>query len=124
MHRKAVLPESAAETLCRVITKALDLHKATDIQVIDLHGKTEIADYMVVASGTSGRHLESMAQKVADAVRASKMTTPQIEGDGHSDWVLVDTPFVIVHLFRPEARAHYGLEKMWSCDMQASELVS
>ena len=96
-----------------IITKALDDMKAEDVSVIDLEGKTSIAGYMVVASGTSNRHVASIAQKIEEALKAAGHRC-SIEGETKADWVLIDAFDVIVHIFRPEVREFYNLEKMWT----------
>lgn len=104
----------AAALLQRVITKALDDNKAEDIVAIDLTGKSSFADAMVVASGRSARHVVALADHVAHALRDNGFPSPPIEGKDTGDWVLLDAGDVIVHLFRPEVRQFYNLEKMWS----------
>lgn len=96
-----------------IITKALDDMKAEDVSVIDLEGKTSIASYMVVASGTSNRHVASIAQKIEEALKAAGHRC-SVEGETKADWVLIDAFDVIVHIFRPEVREFYNLEKMWT----------
>lgn len=96
-----------------IITKALDDMKAEDISIIDLEGKTSIASYMVVASGTSNRHVASIAQKIEEALKAEGCRC-SVEGETKADWVLIDAFDVIVHIFRPEVREFYNLEKMWT----------
>ncbi len=96
-----------------IITKALDDMKAEDVSVIDLEGKTSIAGYMVVASGTSNRHVASIAQKIEEALKAAGHRC-SVEGETKADWVLIDAFDVIVHIFRPEVREFYNLEKMWT----------
>ena len=96
-----------------IITKALDDMKAEDISIIDLEGKTSIAGYMVVASGTSNRHVASIAQKIEEALKATGCRC-SVEGETKADWVLIDAFDVIVHIFRPEVREFYNLEKMWT----------
>lgn len=96
-----------------IITKALDDMKAEDISIIDLEGKTSIASYMVVASGTSNRHVASIAQKIEEALKAAGCRC-SVEGETKADWVLIDVFDVIVHIFRPEVREFYNLEKMWT----------
>ena len=98
--------------ILKIVTDALDDMKAEDVVVIDLEGKTSIASYMVVASGTSNRHVASIAQKIEENLKAAgyKSTT---EGEVKADWVLIDAFDVIVHIFRPEVRSFYNLEKMW-----------
>jgi len=96
---------------------ALEDAKAEDIVVIGLSGKTEIADFMVVASGRSQRHVGAIAERVRERLKASGGPVPAVEGLPQSDWVLIDGGDVIVHLFRPEVRAFYNLEKMWAADL-------
>lgn len=96
-----------------IITKALDDMKAEDVSVIDLEGKTSIAGYMVMASGTSNRHVASIAQKIEEALKAAGHRC-SVEGETKADWVLIDAFDVIVHIFRPEVREFYNLEKMWT----------
>ena len=96
-----------------IIIKALDDMKAEDVSVIDLEGKTSIAGYMVVASGTSNRHVASIAQKIEEALKAAGHRC-SVEGETKADWVLIDAIDVIVHIFRPEVREFYNLEKMWT----------
>lgn len=102
------------EDLHRLILKSLDDDQAVDIVSIPLAGKSNIADYMVVASGRSTRQVASMATKVADRIKDSVGRTPRIEGLPAADWVLIDAEDVIIHLFRPEVRTFYNLERMWA----------
>ena len=88
--------------------------KAEDSVTIDLSGKSSIADFMVVASGRSQRHVASMAEHVVKDVEKAGVPNVRVEGLRQGDWVLIDAGDVIVHIFRPEVRAHYNLEKMWS----------
>lgn len=98
--------------ILKIITDSLDDMKAEDIVVIDLEGKTSIASYMVVASGNSNRHVASIAQKIEENLKAAGHKTT-VEGEVKADWVLIDAFDVIVHIFRPEVREFYNLEKMW-----------
>ncbi len=93
--------------------KSLDDDKAQEVVVIDLDGKTDIADFMVVACGTSRRQVGVLAEHLRQRMKASGLTGISVEGLVQCDWVLVDAGDVIVHVFRPEVRAFYGLEKMW-----------
>lgn len=93
--------------------QSLDDDKAEDVIVIELKGKTEIADYMVVASGTSQRHVGALADHLRDKLKGSGVKGVALEGADQCDWVLVDAGDVVVHLFRPEVRDFYQLEKMW-----------
>jgi ribosome-associated protein len=88
--------------------------KAEDILTIDLTGKTSIADAMVVATGRSNRHVASIAEHVVKDIEKAGVPRVRVEGLRQGDWVLIDAGDVIVHVFRPEVRAHYNLEKMWS----------
>jgi ribosome-associated protein len=108
----AVRPD-AEETL-RVILARLDDMKAEDTITIDLSGKTTIGDYMVVTSGRSNRHVGAVADHVVEDLRTAGLHDVRIEGQPHCDWVLIDAGDVIVHIFRPEVRAFYNLEKMWA----------
>lgn len=95
-----------------IITSSLEDGKAEDVVVIDLRGKTSIANEMVVASGTSDRHVISLAQRVQENLKNAGFQSVS-EGETKGDWVLIDAYDVIVHLFRPEVREFYNLEKMW-----------
>jgi ribosome-associated protein len=88
--------------------------KAEDSLTIDLTGKSSIADFMVVASGRSQRHVASIADQVVKDIEKAGVPRVRVEGLRQGDWVLIDAGDVIVHVFRPEVRAHYNLEKMWS----------
>ncbi len=101
------------ETL-RLVLERLDDMKAEDTTTIDLRGKSAIADYMVVTSGRSNRHVGSVADRVLEGLHESGIANVRVEGMPLCDWVLIDAGDVIVHVFRPEARAFYNLEKMWA----------
>jgi ribosome-associated protein len=88
--------------------------KAEDITPIDLSGKTSIGDYMVVASGRSQRHVGAVADNVVEKIEQAGVKRVRVEGMKQSDWVLIDAGDVIVHVFRPEVRGFYNLEKMWT----------
>jgi ribosome-associated protein len=106
---------SAAAELKSLVLKTLDDGKALDIVEIDLAGKSSIADYMIIASGTSSRQIASLARKVMeDASKAFPDNKQRVEGLSEADWVLVDLQDIVVHLFRPEVRQFYALEKMWA----------
>jgi ribosome-associated protein len=94
--------------------------KAEDSLTIDLTGKSSIADFMVVASGRSQRHVASIADQVVKDIESAGVPRVRVEGLRQGDWVLIDAGDVIVHVFRPEVRAHYNLEKMWSAARRAS----
>ena len=95
------------------ILKSLDDDKAEDIVQIDLRGKSSIGDYMVVCSGRSSRQVISIAEKLVDKLKHDLGRPSRVEGKETGDWVLIDTGDVIVHVFRPEVRDFYQLEKMW-----------
>ena len=96
--------------------ESLEDAKAEDIVSIDLSGKTTIADLMIIASGRSNVHVGAIAERVSRACREAGFPQPQIEGEPLYDWVLLDAGDAIVHIFRPEIRQFYNLEKMWSAD--------
>ena len=103
----------ATETL-RLILARLDDMKAEDTVTIDLTGKTSIADAMVVTSGRSNRHVTSIADSAVEGLHKAGLKGIRVEGKKNGDWVLIDAGDVIVHVFRPEVRAFYDLEKMWA----------
>ena len=109
---KAAVQQDEDKVL-EIIEKTLDDNKAEDVVVIELRGKTSIANQMVVASGTSQRHVASLAEKVQENLKAAGFSST-IEGEEKADWVLIDAFDVIVHIFKPEVRTFYSLEKMWS----------
>ena len=107
-------PDTASsEDLLATILKSLSDDKAEDIVQIDLRGKTEIGDYMVICSGRSTRQVAAISEKLAQTIKDTFGHTPKVEGKDIGDWVLIDTGDVIVHVFRPEVREFYQLEKMW-----------
>ena len=95
--------------------------KAEDLVTIDLAGKYTIADYMIIASGRSQRQVGAMAEHLREKLKAAGLTSVPVEGAQRCDWVLIDAGDVIVHLFRPEVRAFYNLEKMWGLDLPEPE---
>jgi len=107
-------PAHDVEELLALILRSLDDDQAVEIVTIPLSGKTVIADYMVIASGRSTRQVASMAQKIAERIKAETGHLVRIEGLPTADWVLIDADDVIVHLFRPEVRNFYNLERMWA----------
>nr|WP_234855723.1 MULTISPECIES: ribosome silencing factor [Paracoccus] len=100
------------QILARILS-SLDDDKAEDIVTIDLRGRSAMADHMVIASGRSARQVGAIAEKLADRMKQATGRTPRIEGKDTGDWVLIDTDDVIVHVFRPEVREFYQLEKLW-----------
>ena len=126
----AALPENTAATVAPslatpersmidVILNCLDDAKAEGIVAVDIIGKSSLADHMVVASGRSQRHVGAVADQLVNALRDAGHGKPRIEGLPHCDWVLVDAGDVIVHIFRPEVREFYNIEKMWQADFAA-----
>lgn len=105
--------ELSSEDLLAAILKSLDDDKAEDVVQIDLRGKTSIGDYMVVCSGRSSRQVGAISEKLAERLKLDHGRASKIEGKNTGDWVLVDTGDIIVHVFRPEVREFYQLEKMW-----------
>ncbi len=97
-----------------LVLRSLDDDQAVDVVTIPLTGKSSIADHMVIASGRSTRQVASMATKLADRIKERVGRTPRIEGLPAADWVLIDADDVIIHLFRPEVRTFYNLERMWA----------
>ena len=97
-----------------MVLAQLDDMKAEDTATIDLIGKTSIADVMVVTSGRSNRHVGAIADRVIQGLKRAGLSRVRVEGMPHCDWVLIDAGDVIVHVFRPEVRAFYNLEKMWA----------
>lgn len=102
-----------------IVLKSLEDAKAEDTIAIDIAGKSSLADHMVVTSGRSNRHVGAVADQVMKALRDSGFDKPRVEGLPHADWVLVDGGDVIVHIFRPEVREFYNIEKMWQADFAA-----
>ena len=96
------------------IIKKLDFNKALDIVSIDLEGKSSIADYMIIASGTSSRHIQSLSEQVLEKLKNNGVKDSKIEGKESGEWKLVDGIDLIVHIFHPEKRKFYELEKIWS----------
>ena len=100
--------------LKNVIIKTLDNNKASDIVTINLAGKSSIADFMIIASGTSSRHIQSLSEQVLEKFKKNGISNSKIEGKDSQDWKLVDGIDLIVHIFNPEKRKFYELEKIWS----------
>jgi ribosome silencing factor RsfS/YbeB/iojap len=117
----ATKPAAAKHSLKKVLLDALDDMKALDIKVLDVRGLTDIADYMVIASGTSDRHVRSVAQRVVEKTKEAGFRPHGVEGQQDGDWVLIDLHEYIVHVMLPRVREFYGLEKLW--DMTAKRAV-
>lgn len=105
-----------ADELYALVMRQLDDDQAQEIVSIPLEGKSSVADHMVVASGRSSRQVAAIAQKLSETVKQAGLGPVRIEGLPQADWVLVDCGDVVVHLFRPEVRSFYNLERMWSFD--------
>jgi len=101
-------------SLKKIIIETLDINKAQDIVSIDLKDKSSMADYMIIASGTSSRHIQALSEQVLKKLKDSGIKDSKIEGKDSNDWKLVDGIDLIVHIFNPEKRKFYELEKMWS----------
>ena len=106
--------DMSADALHQLVLTQLDDDQAQEIVSIPLEGKSSIADHMVIASGRSTRQVASMAQKLAEEIKKAGFGNARIEGLPAADWVLIDAGDVVVHLFRPEVRSFYNLERMWS----------
>ena len=103
----------AKPSLKTVVTNALSDMKALEIKVLDVRGLTDIADFMIIASGTSDRHVRSVAQRVVEKTKEAGFRPHGVEGQQDSDWVLIDLSEMIVHVMLPRVREFYGLEKLW-----------
>ena len=101
-------------SLKKEIINTLDSNKAQDIVSIDLEGKSSMADFMIIASGTSSRHIQALSEQVFERFKQSGIQNCKIEGKDSNDWKLIDGIDLVVHIFNPEKRKFYELEKMWS----------
>jgi|TARA_B110000037_G_scaffold59323_1_gene72567 ribosome-associated protein len=101
-------------SLKSIILETLDFNKAVDIVSIDLKNKSSMADYMIIASGTSSRHIQALSEQVLEKLKANGIRNSKIEGKESLDWKLVDGIDLIVHIFNPEKRKFYEIEKIWS----------
>lgn len=97
-----------------LVEQSLDADKAENIVTIDLDSQSGLADYMIIASGTSSRHVAALAEKLMERLSARGVKGTRAEGMAQADWVVVDAGDIIIHLFRPEVRTFYNLEKMWN----------
>ena len=113
----------ASKKLLKTVLGCLDDAKAEDITSIDVKEKTSVADYMVVASGRSQRHVSAVADQLSRALKDAGVKGVRPEGLPHCDWVLMDAGDVVVHLFRPEVRSFYNLEKLWSPDAPVERIA-
>lgn len=108
--------EGPIEALETLILDTLDDDKAEDIVAIDLRGKSSVTDFMVIASGRSARHVNALADHLLRALKEAGRGSARVEGLQACDWVLIDIGDIVIHLFRPEVRTFYNLEKMWSVE--------
>ena len=120
---EALSNDSPAADLLATVHSSLADAKAEDIVAVDLAGRSPIADHMVIASGRSNRHVSAVADKLLHALRSSASGPIRIEGLAQADWVLIDAGDVIVHIFRPEVRSFYNLEKLWSSEAPVERLA-
>ena len=109
--------------LKNILINTLDLNKAQDIVTIDLKDKSSMADYMIIASGTSSRHIQALSEQVLEKLKDNGIKDSKIEGKESNDWKLVDGIDLIVHIFHPEKRKFYELEKMWSEFIPKEKLI-
>jgi ribosome-associated protein len=105
-----------------IVEKTLDVGKAENIISISLNGKSSIADHMIIASGTSARHVSALADQLSRKLKKEGYTILSIQGQSEANWVLVDAGDVIIHLFRPEVRDFYNLDKMWLTPQDGIEI--
>ncbi|ODT68880.1 MAG: ribosome silencing factor [Pelagibacterium sp. SCN 63-23] len=111
----------AGKPLIDLILDTLEDAKAEDTVAVDITGKSSLADHMVVTSGRSQRHVAAVADQIINVLRDNGYGKPRVEGLPYADWVLVDSGDVIVHIFRPEVREFYNIEKMWQADFAADQ---
>jgi len=107
------MPMPPVDEVLKLVEASLDDDKAENTVVVDLSGKTAIADFLVIATGTSQRHVGAMADHIQRRLKGEGLKGIAVEGLNHCDWVLIDAGDIIVHLFRPEVREFYNLEKIW-----------
>ncbi len=116
-HKAPAATPSALDRLQSVIVSSLEDDKAEGVVALDLAGKATFCDRMVIATGLADRQISAMATHLQEKLREAGLKRVLVEGSGGSDWVLIDAGDIIVHLFKPEARAVYALEKMWGADL-------
>jgi ribosome-associated protein len=117
-NRAAQTANEAVDASLNAVIASLDDSKAEDVITIDIHGKSALGDYMVIASGRSHRHVGAIADHLLRDLKDRGLGTPRVEGLPNCDWVLIDTGDIIIHLFRPEVREFYGIERMWQVPEQ------
>ena len=115
--KKVKTEASELDRLQKIIVTSLDDDKAENIVTMDLAGKAMFCDRMVIASGLADRQITAMAQHLSEKLKEAGLKRVQIEGMGGSDWVLIDAGDIVIHLFKPDARTMYALEKMWGEDL-------
>lgn len=120
-HREVLSDRAGSKSLLDNIMHWLDEAKAEEVVSIDLEGKSTLADFMVVASGRSDRHVAAIGEQIQRKLKDDGFGRVRVEGLEQGDWVLIDAGNVIVHVFRPEVREFYKLERMWSGDRPADE---
>lgn len=118
------IPVVKTEDLLKSVISSLDDNKAEDIVSINLAGKTSIADHMVIASGRSQRQVAALAEYVIKGLKALGHKDMVVQGQEQADWVLIDAGDVIVHIFRPEVRSFYNLDKMWGTEIEDGDTVN
>ncbi|MDW8479905.1 MAG: ribosome silencing factor [Xanthomonadales bacterium] len=112
-------PAASPAALCATVLAALDDLKARDVRTLDVRGKTSITDWIIVSSGTSTRHVRSIAEEVVRAAKRDGLVPLGIEGEREGEWILVDLGDVVVHVMLPRVREYYGLERLWGADAVA-----
>jgi ribosome-associated protein len=123
-HGELVSEDASSQQLIKQIIVWLDDAKAEDVVTIDLSGKSSVADYMVIASGRSDRHVGAIADQIQRKFKDLGLGQIRTEGKENCDWVLIDTGDIVVHVFRPEVREFYNLEKMWLAEPPALETTA
>jgi len=118
--KTAAKTKAGADGLLDLTLDSLEDSKAVDIVPIDLAGKSPLADHMVICTGTSSRHVSTLADKLLETLKRNGKVVPRSEGLNQGDWALIDAGDIIVHIFRPEVREFYNLEEMWVSDTAAS----
>jgi ribosome-associated protein len=121
---EALSNDSLAAALLATVQSSLEDAKAEDIVAVDLGGKSPVADHMVIASGRSNRHVSAVADKLLQTLKEQTSGPIRVEGLAQADWVLIDAGDVIVHIFRPEVRSFYNLEKLWSSEAPVERVAN
>jgi len=123
LRREASIDAKGREPLYDIVMRSLDEDQAQDVIAIPLEGKSAVADFMVIASGRSTRQVAAIAQKLAERIKHGGFGNSRIEGLPAADWVLIDAGDIVVHVFRPEVRSFYNLERMWAFDSSTATAV-